>query len=366
MAKKDYYEILGVPRNASQEEIKRAYRRLAMQYHPDRHPPEKRKWAEEKFKEISEAYEVLSDPEKRKQYDMYGQSPYDTTGFSWENFTRMEDIFDLLKDFGFFGDFFRDIFGNAWRQTTRTGYQTAQRPGTRRGEDISVNLELTLEEIARGVEKQIRIRRYEPCPECAGKGSKTGGWQTCPTCHGTGYVERFTRHGFITFAQRSPCPTCGGKGYVLKEPCPVCHGTGRVMKEVTLSIRIPPGVKGGQTLKITGEGHVGELGGPRGDLYVNIIEKKHPVFTRRDRDLYAEVEIPVSMAVLGGKVELKDLHGKTVTVKIESGTQPGTVYRIPGRGINGGDLYVKAVVKIPRKLSKDARKLFEKLREMGL
>ncbi len=365
MAKKDYYEILGVPRNASQEEIKRAYRRLAMEYHPDRHPPEKRKWAEEKFKEISEAYEVLSDPEKRRQYDMYGQSPYDTTGFSWENFTRMDDIFDILKDLGF-ADFFRDIFGGMWGGSRYGTQQARPRPGTSRGEDIVVNLELTLEEIARGVEKTITVRRYEPCPECGGKGAKEGGWQVCPTCRGTGYVEQISRHGFFTFARRNPCPRCGGKGYILTNPCPVCHGTSRVMKERTIVVRVPVGVKHGQTLKFPGEGHVGELGGPRGDLYINIIEKPHPVFKRKDNDIYAEVDIPCSTAVLGGKIELKDLRDKTVTVKIQPGTQPGTVYRVPGRGINGGDMFVKVNVVIPRTPSKEARKLFEKLKDMGL
>ncbi len=371
MARKDYYKILGVPRNATQEEIKKAYRKLAMEYHPDRHPPEKRKWAEEKFKEISEAYEVLSDPEKRRQYDMYGQSPYDTTGFSWSDFSRVEDIFDIFDNLGFFGDFLRDIFGNAWGTTTgrqRTGYRTGARrtSASQRGEDITITLELTLEEIARGTRKEIRLRRYEICDECGGRGSKDGGWKTCPTCHGTGYIQHVTRHGFMTFATQKVCPTCGGRGYVIENPCPVCHGTGRVMKDVTLSIEVPAGVKHGHTLQIQGAGHVGQLGGPRGDLYIKIVEKKHPVYERKGNDLYTRVEIPLTTAILGGKVELKDLRGGTFTVKIPEGTQPGTTFRVPGRGILGGDVYVKVDVKIPRKLPKEAQKLVKKLREMGL
>ncbi len=365
MARKDYYEILGVPRNASQEEIKKAYRRLAMEYHPDRHPPEKRKWAEEKFKEISEAYEVLSDPEKRRHYDMYGQSPYDNRGFSWDNFTRVEDIFDILKDFGFFGDFLRNIFGDSWGVTTQTQHRrtyTAQE----RGEDLRISLELTLEEVARGVRKELKVRRYEVCDACGGKGSRDGGWKTCPTCHGRGYIDQVSRHGFMTFTQRRTCPTCGGKGYILENPCPVCHGTGRVMKDVTLTIDIPAGVKHGHILQVHGEGHAGKLGGPRGDLFIQIIEKPHPVYERKENDLYTRVKVPFTTAALGGKIELKDLFNREFTVKIPPGTQSGSVFRVPGRGIRGGDIYVRVEVEVPTRLTKEQKKLLQKLKETGL
>ena len=367
--KRDYYEILGVKRDATPEEIKKAYRKLALEYHPDRHPPEKRKWAEEKFKEISEAYEVLMDPEKRRIYDQYGHEglggPFREGGFSWQDFSHFDDLRDIFSDFGL-GSFFRDIFDifGGGVQTQRT------RPGTgyrERGGDIKVRLKLTLEEIARGVEKKIKLERYEPCPACGSTGSRSGGGlQTCPTCGGTGVVRRVSRSIFGQVVQTSTCPTCGGTGHVLKDPCPTCGGTGRVKKKVTVTVKVPPGVREGQYITLRGEGHAGMRGGPRGDLYVFIEEKPHPFYRREGDDLYMEVPITFSKAALGGEVKVPTITGSTAKFKIPPGTQSGKVFRLRGEGMprlggGRGDLYVEVRVRTPQIKNREMRELFEKL-----
>ena len=363
--KKDYYEILGVPRNASQEEIKKAYYRLAKQYHPDRHPPEKRKWAEEKFKEIAEAYEVLSDPQKRRQYDMTGQSPFEQ-GFTWDD--MREHIYRVMEDFPWadvFDWFFREFFG----VSPQTSRRYAAPPQPQRGEDIKVRLRVSLEDIARGAEREIRLARYEICPECNGRGSKTSaGFQRCPVCHGTGQIVKSQRAGWGMIFQTSyTCPSCGGTGYVLKDPCPKCGGTGRIKKDVSLKIKIPNGVQNGDVLRLHGEGHVGKLGGPRGDLFITIEELPHPRFKRKGFDLYTELDISFTQAALGDTVEFPGLLGEKLKLKIPEGTKSGTVFRIVGKGLAGkGDLYVKVNIAVPKKIPRKAKKLLKELKEMGL
>ncbi len=370
--KKDYYEILGVPRNASQEEIKKAYRRLAIKYHPDRNPDNKEE-AEKKFKEISEAYEVLSDPEKRRIYDQYGHEGlngvFKNGNFSWQNFSHFDDLRDIFGDN--FGHFFEDIFDTFFGTGTasRARRYRANQTYRNRGEDIRISIPLSLREIVEGTKKKVKLKRYEVCDACGGKGSKSGKEETCPVCGGTGVVRNVKRTFFGQFIQESVCHNCGGRGYILKDPCPVCHGTGRVKKEVEIEINIPPGLRDGEYLIVRGEGNIGERGGPRGDLYVFVREEAHPVFKREGEDLHTEVEIPFSTAVLGGNIEIDTVTGEKLRLKLKPGIQCGTVLKIPKKGVprqgRRGDLYVKINLKTPQKVSREMKKLFEKLRDLG-
>ncbi len=359
MPKKDYYAILGVPRDASPEEIKRAYRRLALKYHPDRVPPEKKKETEEKFKEISEAYEVLMDPEKRRIYDTYGDVQFSSgPNFTWQDFSHFEDLRDI------FGDFFSDIFESFFGVP-----RTRPRQTRRRGEDLKISLELTLEEIARGTTKRIELRRYERCEACGGTGSETGRLVTCPTCGGTGFVREVRQAFFFQIAQTRTCPTCGGEGVVPERACRVCGGTGRVPKTVKLEIKVPKGVRDGETLRLRGQGNAGLRGGEPGDLFAVIRELPHPVFKRRGDDLEAELSVPFPLAALGGEARFEGLSGEEVRLKISPGTQPGQVYRVKGKGMprlegGRGDLLVKVRVEVPKKLGRKERKLLEELGEL--
>jgi len=367
MAKKDYYEILGVSRDASPEEIKKAYRKLALQYHPDKHPPEKRKWAEEKFKEISEAYEVLMDPEKRRLYDTYGHEGVSPTfregGFTWQDFSHFDDLQDIFRDLGF-GSFFQDLFdlfaGPGTRRPDRRESLKSQ------GEDIKIKIKLSLEEIAKGVTKKVKLTRYEPCPVCGGTGSKSGEFTKCPTCGGSGRVRKVTRSFFGQFVQETYCPTCKGAGYVIKDPCTSCKGTGRVKKKVTISFKIPQGIRDGQYFTLRGEGHAGLRGGPRGDLFVIASEKPHDKFKREGDDLYIEVPITFSEAALGTTIVIKSILDEEVKLKVPSGIQSHTLLRVKGKGMPSlsgrrGDLYVRIIVKTPEKLTDEEKELFMKL-----
>lgn len=345
---RDYYELLGVARHATPEEIKSAYRQAALRWHPDRNPG-KTEEAEERFKEAAEAYSVLSDPQKRAQYDRFGHAglgPQPFAGFESDIFAEFSDIFG-----DFFG--FGDLFGTGGRRARRS----------QRGADLRYDLEIEFEEAARGRETKIQIPRLETCSACDGSGARKGtGPTTCTTCHGRGQLRY--QQGFFSISRT--CSHCRGTGQVIRHPCGTCHGSGRVSKERVLEVRIPPGVDTGTRLRFAGEGEAGPAGGQRGDLYVVLHVKEHPFFERRDSHLYCIIPISVAQAALGSEIEVPTLDGME-TLKIPEGTQSGTVFRLKEKGLeslNGsgrGDLHVAVEVQIPTKLSKEQRKLFEQL-----
>ena len=346
MAKRDYYEILGVERSADEREIKKAYKRLAMKYHPDRNPdnPE----SEEKFKEAKEAYEILSDAQKRAAYDKFGHAGVDPNQAGPGGFGGGADFGDV------FGDIFGDIFG---------GGRRSQRAA--RGADLRYNMELTLEEAVRGVSKEIKVPTLVECDECHGSGARTGtSAQTCPTCHGSGQVQM--RQGF--FAVTQACPHCHGKGKIITDPCRKCHGDGRVQKTKTLSVKIPAGVDTGDRIRLAGEGEAGEFGAPAGDLYVQVHVKDHPIFVRDGNNLYCEIPISFTTAALGGEVAVPTLDGRLM-LKIPSETQSGRMFRLRGKGVRSlrsgaeGDLLCKAVVETPVKLSDEQKELLKQLED---
>jgi molecular chaperone DnaJ len=348
--KRDYYEILGVPKNASEEEIKKAYRKLAMKYHPDRNQGDAAKAAEEKFKEAKEAYEMLSDPQKRAAYDQYGHAGVDP---------NLRGGMGGDAGFSSFAEAFGDIFGDMFGQPRGRGGRQVYR-----GSDLSYAMEITLEEAARGKEAQIRIPSWETCDSCRGSGAKPGTQvKTCPTCHGTGTVQM--RQGF--FSVQQTCPHCHGSGRLIPEPCPSCHGQGRVKRHKTLEVKIPAGIDDGMRIRSVGNGEPGMNGGPPGDLYIEIRIKKHEVFERDGDDLHCVVPIDIVTAALGGEIEVPTLDGKA-TIDLPEGTQTGKQFRLRGKGIKGvrssypGDLYCHITVETPVKLTEHQRKL---LRELG-
>lgn len=346
MAKRDYYEILGVERSADEREIKKAYKRLAMKFHPDRNPdnPE----AEEKFKEAKEAYEILTDAQKRAAYDKFGHAGVDPNQAGPGGFGGGADFGDV------FGDIFGDIFG---------GGRRSQRAA--RGADLRYNMELSLEEAVRGVSKEIKVPTLVECDECHGSGARSGtSAQTCPTCHGSGQVQM--RQGF--FAVTQTCPHCHGKGKIVTDPCRKCHGDGRVQKTKTLSVKIPAGVDTGDRIRLAGEGEAGEFGAPAGDLYVQVHVKEHPIFVRDGNNLFCEIPISFTTAALGGEVAVPTLDGK-VMLKIPGETQTGRMFRLRGKGVRSlrsgaeGDLLCKAVVETPVKLSDEQKELLKQLED---
>ncbi len=351
--RRDYYDILGVARDASTKDIKAAYRRLAVQYHPDRNPDNPD--AEEKFKEASEAYAVLSDADKRSRYDRFGHQ-----GLGGEPFTGFDpgafgDFADILGDLFGFGD----LFG-----TRRRG--GGQRP--RRGHDLQYTLKLSLEEAATGVERSIRVPRYESCERCSGSGSEPGTTpESCNTCQGAGQVA--FRRGFLSVAQT--CPTCGGVGRVNRDPCHECEGRGRTEQEASLKVTVPAGVDTGMRLRLAGEGESGELGGPAGDLFVVMAIEQHDLFQRDGVDLHLELPISVFQAMLGATVPLATILGEQKDVEIDAGSQPGAVIRLKGVGMphvnsgRRGDLFIHLRVVVPSKLSGEQRKLIEQVAELG-
>lgn len=347
MSDRDYYEILGVSKTASDDEIKKAYRQLAIKYHPDKNKGDKA--SEEKFKEATEAYEILRDPQKRKAYDQFGKAGVNTggPGFGQGAYTDFSDIFGFS-----FGEMFDDFFGAG----------RGRRGGPRKGSDLRYNLEITLEDAALGKEYKIEIPRLETCGDCKGSGSAKGtGTQTCPDCGGSGTV----RHSQGFFSISANCSRCGGRGSVITNPCKTCNAEGRVEKKRTLNIKIPPGVESGSRLKISGEGEAGPSGGPHGDLYVVTHIKKHSVFERQGNDLIIVKNIPFTMACLGGEIEVPTIDGKSIMMKIPEGTEPGQVFRLKGNGMpylgsyGKGDQHVVIKVDIPKKLSKRQRELLE-------
>jgi len=361
MAKRDYYEILGVGRDATEQDIKRAYRRLAKKYHPDvcKEPD-----AEEKFKEISEAYEVLIDPEKRANYDRFGhagtESIFGGRGFTWEDFTHFSDIEDLFgRDF-----FGRDIFDVFFR-----GSKRASQTGPLRGNDLRYDLTITLEDAAFGIRTEISVPRTESCSKCNGTGAKSGATKTCPVCNGTGQERHERRTPFGQFVSITTCSKCGGTGKIITEYCPYCQGTGKIQRTRRISVKIPPGVDSGSRLRLTGEGEAGLRGGPPGDLYVVIHVQPHEFFKRENDDVYCEIPITFSQAALGDEVEVPTLRSKA-KIKIPPGTQTGTIFRLKGQGIphlnsrGKGDQKVRVRVVTPKKLTKREREIFEELREI--
>jgi molecular chaperone DnaJ len=340
---RDYYEVLGVPKNASDQEIKSAYRRLALKYHPDRN--EGSKDAEERFKEAAEAYGVLGDPDKRRRYDAYGHAGVSGAGVGFDP-TIFADFSDILGDFFGFGN----VFG--------------RRRGPRRGADLRYNLEISFEEAAFGTETQIRIPRTETCSTCAGSGASPGTRPTtCPSCRGSGQVS--FQQGFFSVART--CSHCRGSGRIVSEPCRTCGGDGHVQAERTLQLKIPPGVDNGSQLRVGGEGEAGALGGPPGDLYVVVRVHEHAFFRRDGTHLFCEVPVSVPLAALGGSIEVPTLDGGKTRLSIPEGTQSGTVLRLRGQGVpplggrGRGDLQVLIRVVVPRHLTSEQRKLLEQL-----
>lgn len=358
--KKDYYEVLGLNKNASPEEIKQAYRRLALQFHPDRVVPDKKKEAEEKFKEISEAYAVLSDSEKRAQYDRFGHAGIDQR-YTYEDIFRGVDFGSIFEDIGgpsIFEDFFSDIFG----------FGTRRRRGPQRGADLEYPLTISLEESARGTEKTINIYHTETCSVCRGTGAKPGaGKKTCPECKGRGQVTS-AFGGFFTFLET--CRRCGGSGEVIEVPCSSCQGRGKIRKSSKISVKVPAGVDTGTSIRIRGKGEAGELGGPSGDLYVVIRLEPHPLFIREGNDVYCEVPISFPVACLGGEVNVPTLDGK-VKLKIPSGTPSNKIFRLSGKGIpylhsrGRGDEYVKVNIQVPVKLSDQQKELLREFARLS-
>ena len=350
MAKRDYYEVLGVAKNASDDDLKKVYRKLAMKYHPDRNPDDK--GAEEKFKEVKEAYEVLSDPKKRELYDRFGHAGVDPNAAG--GFGGGQGGPGGFADV--FGDIFGDIFGAA--AGARGG-----RSNVYRGADLRYSMEITLEQAANGHATEIRVPSWERCETCEGSGAKPGTKpKTCHSCGGQGQVRM--QQGFFSIQQT--CPTCHGSGKVIPEPCGSCDGVGRVRKTKTLEVKIPAGIDDGMRIRSGGNGEPGVNGGPPGDLYVEIHVKEHPVFQRDGDDLHCEIPISIITAALGGKVEVPTLAGRA-EIELPEGTQSGKTFRLRGKGIKGvrssypGDLYVHVAVETPVRLSDKQKKLLREL-----
>jgi len=356
MAKRDYYEVLGVPKNASDEDIKKAYRKLAMKHHPDRNHGDTTKDAESKFKEVKEAYEMLSDAQKRAAYDQYGHAGLDAQmgrsgGAGPEGFGGFAEAF---------GDIFGDIFGQGGGGGGgRRGQQVY------RGSDLSYAMEITLEEAANGKDTQIRIPSWSDCEACHGSGAKPGtSPKTCSTCNGSGQVH--LRQGFFSIQQT--CPQCRGSGKVIPDPCTACHGAGRIKSNKTLEVKIPAGINEGMRIRSAGNGEPGTNGGPPGDLYIEIRIKQHEIFERDGDDLHCTVPVGIATAALGGGIEVPTLGGKA-EIELPEGTQHGKTFRLRGKGVKGvrssypGDLYCHVSVETPIKLTEHQRKLLKELDE---
>ncbi len=349
MAKRDYYDVLGVAKNASADELKKAYRRLAMKFHPDRNPDDKD--AEEKFKEANEAYEVLSDDDKRAAYDRYGHAGVDPSQGAGGG-----------GGAGGFGDIFGDVFGDIFGGARGGGGQRSNR-----GADLGYTLELDLEEAVRGTKVQIRVPTQVECDVCDGTGAKKGtSAKTCHTCQGSGQVR--VQQGFFVMSQT--CPTCRGRGKVIPDPCKACHGEGRVRKQKTLDVKIPAGVDTGDRIRLSGEGEAGSQGGPAGDLYVQVQVRDHRIFKRDGGDLYCEVPIDFVDATLGGEIEVPTLDGR-VKLRIPEGTQTGKLFRLRGKGVKPirshapGDMLCRIVVETPVNLAERQRELLREFKAIS-
>lgn len=358
--KRDYYEVLGVDKNVSPEDLKKAYRKLALKYHPDRNPGDKE--AEEKFKEAAEAYDVLSNPDKKARYDQFGHAGLDGAGGFGGQGMSMDDIFSS------FGSIFGDIFGGGGFSfggfgDARSG--GARRP-TSRGSNLRIKVKLTLEEIDQGVEKKIRVNKYKPCKTCGGTGARNNSFETCSHCHGTGVVTEMRRSLFGQMQTQSACPYCGGQGKIIKDKCHDCHGDGIVKGEDIITINIPAGVSDGMQLSMRGQGNAAPHGGVNGDLIIQVEEQPHELFERQDTNLFYNAFVTFAQAAMGASIEIPTLHGR-VRVKIEQGTPSGKVIRLKGKGLpdlNGysrGDMLVSINVWVPKSLTKEEKGLLEEL-----
>ncbi len=348
--KKDYYEVLGIDRNAQEEDIKKAYRRLAKKYHPDVNPGDNN--AESKFKEINEAYEILSDPQKKARYDKFGHSAFEQGGF--DGFGGFGDF-----DFGGIGDIFESFFGGSGfsRRSSRS------KTGPQRGADLKHRVDISFEEAAFGTEKEISLNRMEVCQTCQGSGTKPGtGVETCKHCSGTGQIQYSQSTPFGHFVNVTTCDVCGGEGKIITNPCQSCGGNGRVRKKMTIKVKIPEGIDNGQTISLRGEGEPGLRGGPPGNLYIEVRVRPHPLFIRKGNDLICEMPITFVQSALGGELEVPTLEGK-VKYNIPEGTQTGTVFKLRGKGIpyirgtGRGDLLFKVNIEVPKRLNEKQKEL---------
>ena len=366
MTKRDYYEILGIQKTASKDDVKKAYRGLALKHHPDRVSSDKKKEAEERFKEISEAYAVLSDDQKRAQYDQYGHAGIDSR-YSSEDIFRGADFGSIFEDLGFGGGIFDDVFENFGFYG---GGQSSRRSSgrLRRGSDLQYDIEITFEEAAFGAERAITIPRHETCSECKGDGAKPGTKkEACKTCGGRGKVAMQHSFGFVV---TSACPKCKGEGSITKTPCSKCSGTGVVTAERTIHVKIPAGVGDGSRLRLSNEGEAGAKGGPRGDLYVVMYVKPHLIFSRQENDILCEEPISFVQAALGAEIEVPTLEGK-VKMTVPAGTQSGKIFRLKGKGIVDlhsharGDEHVRLIVETPTRLSAQQKKILEEFSKIS-
>lgn len=352
--RKDLYEALGLQKGASDEEIKKAYRKLAKKYHPDLNPGDKT--AEEKMKEVNAAYEILSDPEKKARYDQFGHAGVDPSyGGGGGQYSGFED-FDL-------GSIFDSFFGGGMG-----GGQT-RRSGPRKGESIRASVTLTFEEAAFGCQKQITVNRVETCPDCGGSGAKAGtSAETCPDCHGTGQIKTTQRTILGMMSTSSPCSRCRGTGKIIKDPCPSCRGAGSLRKQRMITVQIPAGIDHGQTISVRGEGNAGQNGGPAGDIFVTVNVTPHEIFKRRGQDVTVELPVTFVQAALGAELEAPSIDGK-ISYNMPEGTQPDTVFRIRGKGIpnlNGrgrGDQFIKVKIEIPRNLTREQKDILRQFEE---
>ena len=356
MAKRDYYEVLGLAKGASEDEIKKAYRKLAMKHHPDRNQGDDAKAAEEKFKEVKEAYEILSDEQKRAAYDQYGHAGVDPNGGGFRSGPGAEGFGGFAEAFG---DIFGDIFGGGAGGGRRGGQQVY------RGNDLSYAMEITLEEAANGKDTQIRVPSWDNCETCGGTGAKPGTKaKTCGTCGGSGTVHM--RQGF--FSVQQTCPHCHGTGKIIPEPCTSCNGAGKIKRQKTLEVKIPAGINEGMRIRSAGNGEPGSNGGPPGDLYIEIRIKPHDIFERDGDDLHCTIPVSITTAALGGSVEVPTLSS-TLEIELPEGTQHGKTFRLRGKGIKGirssypGDLYCHITLETPVKLTEHQRKLLKELDE---
>ena len=370
-AQRDYYEVLGVNKNATDDELKKAYRKLAKKYHPDANPDNKKE-AEEKFKEVNEAYETLSDPQKRRMYDQFGpdgpqgfgggsgQGPFGQGGY----YSYSSSGFNGFDDFGDLGDIFSSFFGGGFGGRSSSRKQN----GPRKGADLNLRMEITFEQAYSGVEKEITVTRNETCDNCHGTGAKPGTSVTkCTTCNGTGQVTQVQNTILGQMQTRRTCTVCHGTGEIIKEPCEVCHGNGTVRKQPRIKVKIPAGIDDNQTVVLRGEGEPGEKGGPKGDLYITVRIKKHSICTRSGNNVMCEVPITITQATLGADLEIPMVDGTKVVYKIPDGTQTGTKFVIRNKGFKSvnssstGDFVFTVKVQTPKRLTKEQRELLVQL-----